>query len=150
MKNKIVVIVIAVLVGAGLFFGGMKLGQAQTGMRAGNRMFGNGQTTFRNGTGFGGQGGMRGAGFIAGEILSKDNKSITVKLQDGGSKIVFTSASTTVLKASQGTLGDLSAGTNVTVQGTANADGSLTAQSVQIRPNGTFGPGMRTMPAMQQ
>ena len=81
--------------------------------------------------------GMRGNGFgggmINGEILAKDNTSITLKLRDGGSKIVFYTDKTTIAKTVDGILDDLAVGKQVNVIGTTNPDGSVSAQSVQIR-----------------
>ncbi len=94
----------------------------------------------------GGQGMLRGqgapasmvgrsaGGFTSGEVLSKDDKSLTIKLRDGGSKIVFFSASTTVSKMADGTLLDVIQGSEVMISGTQNQDGSITAGLVQLRP----------------
>jgi hypothetical protein len=136
MKKYIPMIVAVVVVGAIGFFGGMKYGQAKSvsaldaqGGQAGARQFGAGRR------GAGGAGGPGAGGFTAGSILSKDPGSITVQLTSGGSKIVFVSTSTTVMKFATGSVNDLVVGGQVSVTGSANADGSITAQAVQLRPN---------------
>ena len=84
------------------------------------------------------QGGTRGernsGGFVVGEIILKDDKSVTVKLNDGGSKIIFTSDSTSVTKSAQGALSDLQIGTQILANGMPNQDGSITAQTIQLSP----------------
>lgn len=135
MTKKVLVTgaVIVILVGGGSFYGGMKYAQSKIPQRSAQGNFGNLQ---RSGTA--NMGGLRGSGsggFTAGEIIAKDSGSITVKLNDGGSKIVFYSNTTEVDKFAKGTAGDLQIGESVTISGQANQDGSITAQSVQIRPN---------------
>ena len=152
--NKLIAIVIvtAVVVGGGAFFGGMKYAESKSPQgRVSQADFQNLQNLspeerqqrlqelganagagFRGGAGGGQRGG---GGLTAGEIIAKDDKSITVKLSDGGSKIVFLSDSTTISKMTDGTKSDLEIGKQVTVNGSANSDGSVTAQSIQLRPN---------------
>lgn len=77
----------------------------------------------------GGMGGM-----VTGSVIAKDDQSITVKLFDGGSKIVFVGASTQVMKSVQGDISDVSVGQSVSVTGSQNQDGSVTARSLDIRP----------------
>jgi hypothetical protein len=86
-----------------------------------------------------------GAGFVSGEVISKDDTSVTVKDRSGGSKIIFLAESTEVTKSAEGAIGDLAVGTSVIANGKTNPDGSITATTVQIRPEGApqmGGPGM--------
>jgi hypothetical protein len=75
-------------------------------------------------------------GLAAGEIIAKDDASVTVKLRDGGTKIVFVSDKTEIGKAVVGSAADLEVGKTVMATGMPNADGSLTAQNIQLRADG--------------
>lgn len=95
------------------------------------------QGTFMRGGTVGAAGVKIGGGVVAGQIISADANSITVKAQDGSTKIVLVGSSAQIMKSALGTIKDLSTGTNVVIAGTANSDGSVTATTVQIRPAGS-------------
>ncbi len=115
-----------VIIGAS-FFGGVKYGQ-------GNASGAQGSGTANARGGFARGGGARGAGFTTGDVISKDDKSITVKMRDGSSKIIFFSGSTEVGKFVTGATSDIEVGKSVMINGQTNSDGSINAQSIQIRP----------------
>jgi len=124
-RSGLVVLGFGVLLLGAAFYGGMKYDQTARLSRMGN---------FR-------QGGLTGSAntnnsFVGGEILSKDDKSVTIKLPSGGSKIVFISGSTQVMKSATGSINDLSVGQQVSANGTSNTDGSISATTVSIRPAG--------------
>ncbi|MEI7512087.1 MAG: hypothetical protein WCK01_01360 [Candidatus Uhrbacteria bacterium] len=136
MNNKLIIscIIVAVLFGAGGFYGGMQYTNAnRVSARAGGPT-GQGFARGQGAPGMNGQGRGGFGGGAAGEVLSKTDKSLTLKLMDGGSKIVYLSGSTTVNKMATGSLDDVSAGTNVTIVGSSNSDGSVTASMIQLRP----------------
>ena len=130
MNRQYLILAISVVIfSVGGFVGGMKYQQSKTGQPAPQ-----GQRQNR----FGGQNVVRP---VAGEILSVDDKTIVVKLVDGSSKIVLWSDKTTLNKAGEATKSDLKIGVRVAAFGTANPDGSVTAQNVQINPAGRMGGG---------
>lgn len=145
-------IVVLLAVGGGMFLAGMKYQDSR-----GTSVAATSQTPggARNGNMQGGSGNMQGppnmqggssnmpGGFASGEVVSQDNKSITIKLQDGSSKTIYFSSSTTVSETTTGSTGDLKTGQTVVVIGSNSSNGSVTAQSIQIRPAGSedFGPG---------
>ncbi|MDE2001797.1 MAG: hypothetical protein KGI60_04520 [Patescibacteria group bacterium] len=133
--NKTVALVLGGIIIAGVaFYGGMKYDQyAAASARQGRlQQFAGaaGSTAVFRGTRTGGAAG----GATGGSIVSKDANSLTLSLANGGSEIVFVSSSTQVSKMTTGSLNDLSAGNDVFVTGTPNPDGSLTAESIQLRP----------------
>lgn len=129
MKNNIIVSILVTLVVSGGvgFYAGMKYTSSSSisaGAEGGQFQRGGGQ----------GRGGRAAGGMTSGEILSRDSTSLTIQMRDGGSRIVFLSNNTQVLKAAPGTTTDLMSGEQITAIGGGNADGSMTAQTIQIRP----------------
>ncbi len=83
-----------------------------------------------NGTDRGGMMANRGA---VGEIISSDGSTMSIKLRDGGSKIVLLTQTTKISKAIDGILSDLVPEKSVIITGINNPDGSITAESISIR-----------------
>jgi preprotein translocase subunit YajC len=126
-KNKIISLIVAFIVVAGIaYYAGTK-SVATPARPARTANFSMASSTARGGRG------MFGGG-VSGQILSIDTNSLTIKSQDGGSRIVFLIASTTINKISAGSVKDLTVGTNVSVNGSNNTDNSINAQMIQIRP----------------
>ena len=151
MKKTIPMVIVGIIVAAGAFYAGMQYDKSKntsadlSASVLANMTQEQRQTFFQErqqtGAGAGQRGTIRANGnFAAGEIIAKDDKSITIKLQDGGSKIVFLSDTTPITKSAEGTPADLTIGQQVTASGTTNQDGSLTAQNIQIRPAQTSPP----------
>ncbi len=133
-KNIITLVVVSLVVGIAAFYGGMTYAQRQrvpitaSGFR--NNM--NSRNSAQPGMyRFGGQNGERP---VSGEIVSGDDKTLTVKMNDGSTKIIILSQTTSINKASQGSVADLVKGERVLVVGKTNLDGSITAQNIQLNP----------------
>lgn len=132
-KNIIITILVAIIVGAGAFFGGMKYQQSHAAQAI--------PTTARFGQRIAGQFGRRDTNALStfGKIISKDTNSLTIQLQDGSSKIINLSSSTKITKIDTITTSDLTQNSQVAVFGPVNADGSITAQNIQLNPIMRFG-----------
>ncbi len=127
-KNIIITVLVGIIMAGGGFWGGMKYQESRKPVFS--RQFGG------PGSGNGGQS-ARGAnrmGFrpTTGEIISSDDKSITVKLPDNSSKIILLSEKTEINKADKATKDELKIGERVAVFGQENSDGSVTAQNIQL------------------
>lgn len=141
MDKKIILImlVIAVICGGVGYKVGGKMSQVKrfaqfAGMRQQGGQ-GSGQG-LRDGSGQGKMGGgqMMGQGrrHTEGEILSVDEKGVTVKLVDGSSKIVLFSDKTTFATSSTIDKSKIVVGGKVDIVGDPNTDGSVSAASVQL------------------
>jgi hypothetical protein len=142
-KNVIIAIIAISVIGGGMFYAGMEYGNKKN---SSQKMFREGNNNNKDGFSNGnkqGQGNFQRMGgerngangnFISGEIISKDEKSITIKNRNGGSAIVYFSDSTHIGKSESGSLSDLNVGGEVMINGKSNPDGSLSAENIQIRP----------------
>ena len=128
-KSIIITIILVIAVGAGGFFAGMKYQESKR--SAFSRQPGTGQ----------GPRGTMGFRPVSGEIIGSDDKSITVKLPDGSSKIILLAEKTEINKADKANRDELKVGEKVAVFGTENADGSITAQNIQLNPIPRGAPG---------
>ncbi|HEX4103965.1 MAG TPA: DUF5666 domain-containing protein [Candidatus Paceibacterota bacterium] len=140
-KVHIIWVIVAVVALAGGFFWGKSMAPAATGFPGGGSFAGaSGTRTFARGGAAAGAGG----GLVTGQVLSMSGDSMTVQLTNGNSQVVFYSSSTSVIKPEPAPVSALTPGTSVMIVGTTNSDGSLTAQSIQVRTassTGGFGGG---------
>ncbi len=127
-NNMLTTIIIAIVVGAVAFFGGMQYQKSKAPTFAG---FGTGQNGQRQRQ-FGGN--RNGQVPIIGQIISSDAASLTIKQQDGSTKIVLFSETTKITKTETGVKTDLKKDANIAAFGTTNSDGSITAQNIQLNP----------------
>lgn len=123
--------VTAIVTGGAGFWGGTRYsGERRTMMRVQNtegRPYGNRVTQ-------GGPSAPMGQRSTAGEVTAKDDKSITVKMNDGSSRMIILSDKTTYRTSEESSLDVITVGTKVAVFGESSNDGSMTAASIEINP----------------
>ncbi len=123
MKKNILIIILVVafvVVGAGSFYVGTKVGGSKNNFRAQGGMTLNGQGGTASKT-----------TNVIGSITAISDTSMTVKTSNGSAKIIFFSGSTKITKSTEGARSDLAVGTNVRISGTTETAG-VTASTVQI------------------
>lgn len=130
MNKKLIpiLIVLILVIGGGAFYGGMKYGQLKPSLE--QKFPAPEQRQGLKGLGIKSK--ETGVGLLRGEITAKDDQGITLKLPDGGSKIIFFSDSTEIAKTTEGTTGDLEVGKEVMVSGDQGSEGTITAKKIQI------------------
>ena len=130
-KLLIAIAVTALLVGASGFFAGIQYRKSQE-PTAGD--FQSMREQARSGNlppGLGER--LQGQGRpVSGEIIDRDEESITVKLPDGSSRIILVGSETKISESTPSAKNKLTEGVQVFVNGTENPDGSLNATSIQI------------------
>jgi hypothetical protein len=124
-KNKMMIVAVVLILAAlgGGFFAGILYQKSQnpfSSRQFAGRNLGNGQ-------------GQRFTP-VRGQILSIGTGTITVKQQDGSTKIIVVSAKTIYVKSQTVASSDLKSGDTVMVVGSSNSDGSITASDIQINP----------------
>ncbi len=148
-NNYGITIIVVIIVGAIAFFGGIKYQETKTpsamggeqislGMKGGEQSQGGEKRTFKMG------------GATIGEIINVVGNSVTVKLEDGSSKIVNLSDKTTISKTATASATELQAGEKIAAFGASNSDGSITAQNIQLNPMIRTGAGNQGGPVMMK
>jgi hypothetical protein len=152
-RRRALPIVAGVVLASVAFAGGFAVASATT-SRSTAATGGNGGGD-GNGQGFGpgasgrprnGGGGFGGGGFgggASGTVGSVSADQMTISTQAGGSRIVLLTPTTMVTQVTSATkaTSDITSGETVTVVGTTNPDGSVTATRIIIGDAGLFGRG---------
>lgn len=123
MKKEITFLIILILVAGISFYVGMEYQQKKLPQRAFFQREGAGQSFNQ----------IR-ERMLSGEVISKDEKSLTLKLVDGSTRIVFISESTKVSKMTDGSLNDVQIGNQVMIVGNQTTEGTFLAEQIQISP----------------
>ncbi len=129
-KTHIIWAVIAAIALAG----GVVWGRSMVGSVAG-RAASNGAFAGRSFTGRMGAGG----GFVLGQVASVGSSTLTLQLANGNSEVVFYSTSTAITEPQTVPASRIAECANVTIIGTPNADGSMTASAIQVGGGGFRG-----------
>lgn len=134
-KERVSAVIILILLACGIFYGGVVYGKSHPS----NKQFAAGARTgaFAQGGQFAGRQGTGSTtmGVVTtGQVLSFSGNNLTIKTANGSSRIILVGTSTPITRSVAGASSDVQTGSIVTVNGITNADGTLTARSVQLQP----------------
>lgn len=141
MKKNLAILVLIIVVGVVAFYAGLNfsskrnsLGDLSDNMRDLRRLSSEERQQIfeQGGNHIDRRAGQAGFNLTNGEIIDKNGTSLTVKLLEGGSKIIFFSDSTYFTKSVESSVDDFTVGEQISVRGSENSDGSITARSVQV------------------
>lgn len=152
----VLAIILVLAIAGASFYGGMVYGKSQaqsslqSAFRSGAATFqGQGGAALANGTpganGFTARGqrngttGTNGAGFVLGTIKQVGDGTLVLTDSNGKETQVKVTDTTLIEKNQSVKLTDLAEGETVMVSGSTAADGTVTARSVQVAPQGRFG-----------
>ena len=141
-------VLVAVVIAAGCFYGGVAFGQNRaqaTATASGNAqglrgapgqagMMPPGQASTDNGQITGLSGGM-----LFGQIQAIGDGELTIKDESGQQILVYVTDTTLIQKQAEVTVADLQEGETVVVSGSQGTDGSITARMLQVSSSQGFG-----------
>jgi hypothetical protein len=88
------------------------------------------------------QGAAAGSNMLVGTIKEIGDGVLVLSANDGSETTVKVTDTTLIEKNASVELADLEAGETLMISGSTAADGSVTARSIQVAPQGRFGPAM--------
>jgi hypothetical protein len=135
-------VILVLAVAGGSFYGGMVYGksQAQADLSARRAVFQNDGAAAQGQGAFAGRGQRNGQGnFVLGTIKQIGDGSLVLTDNNGKETQVKVTDTTMIQKNASVKLADLTEGETVMVSGSAAADGSVTARSVQVTSGSGFG-----------
>ena len=146
----VLVIILVLAIAGGAFYGGMVYGKSQAQASAGARVLAlqNGAAGGNAPNFAGQQGGFAGRaqrtngdgrGFVLGTIKEIHDGGLTLTDSSGKDTQVKVTDTTLIEKNATVKLADLAEGETLMVSGSTAADGTVTARSVQVAPQGRFG-----------
>lgn len=138
-KPTLTAVLGSVVAAGALFAGGLLVGHSTGASTTTNQAVGAFGAPGERASGDSGFGGGAGGGFTSGEITAIDGSTVTIKASDGSTVTVSTTDGTTVRTTTDASVSDLGVGDTVTVIGSTDSSGTVTAQAITEGATGIGG-----------